>query len=996
MKDKLNDKTMKKLLDNYDFIILTEIKTSANISCTGCTVYQHSAKQGHRGGVALVMKPWLSKFVKKIDKSFENVLTFEFSFMPEIVFVGCYISPSDSLYYDSSVFGHLQSLLKNDEGKKFFIAGDLNSRVGTPNLRIDNENLEYVGCNDDTTVNKNGIEILQVCEDNQMAVVNNLKYKDKHFQSQLSFRKKSNWISEPDILLASHACLDMINSFSMIQYFENKHLHSDHALLEFELNVEKTNISTELLIERALNLGKSSHEECLIKICKSLRIADCKKDDIKHYFMQNPPPIIDENADVDRLVEKFNNTVIEVLKDNRENRTQQPVEWGNQEKWTRLLEQNDAKKIWNSINWNGSIDTSSSTSPSDNEFRMHFEELLNPVTGVNDNEIDVSDLPYIPVLDDPISPEEVCKAANECKETKGFIGVTPAIFGCLPVTWIVFITQLLNLVFCSEHLIYPVKWCYNKLVVLFKKGVRLNCGNYRGLSISDTLSKLYGKIMSNRLRIWMYIDKCQAGGQALRGCIEHVLGLRLIIDYAKKERKKLFIVFVDFSKAYDRVPRKTLFEILKKLGCGKRFLSALIAIYRNTINILNSEYIRATIGVKQGGPMSCLLFVIYLNVLALMLNAFGNDSFLNDIHALMLMDDTVLLASSRKNIIKKFTIMMDFCKKYGMKVNELKTNLMVINGNSKDREEFKVDEVIVKHAKSYIYLGSPFTEDANINNVIKIHAKSRVAHLNKFKIFCKNNETMPFRFKKQVLMAMIVSSLLYACESWLTNDVKEIERMYLSAIKALLGVRETTRSDTVLLESGMPLLSELISKRTLAFAKKELLVEVHDPTPLQKIYKICEHHQSSGFKYLKNLMLPDEAQNIVNQSVTELLTNAQGSKAITYRTINPELKVHSVYCTQQYVNERARLTFTKLRLSSHSLKVETGRWSRIPRENRLCECGNAVEDEEHVLLFCPKTDLARAKFNVSRDVYPNIGVLMDTLDIMVLVPFVDLCMNVFK
>ena len=55
----------------------------------------------------------------------------------------------------------------------------------------------------------------------------------------------------------------------------------------------------------------------------------------------------------------------------------------------------------------------------------------------------------------------------------------------------------------------------------------------------------------------MYIDKCQAGGQALRGCIEHVLGLRLIIDYAKKERKKLFIVFVDFSKAYTIYNKET-------------------------------------------------------------------------------------------------------------------------------------------------------------------------------------------------------------------------------------------------------------------------------------------------------------------------------------------------------------------------------------------------------------------------------------------------------
>ena len=154
--------------------------------------------------------------------------------------------------------------------------------------------------------------------------------------------------------------------------------------------------------------------------------------------------------------------------------------------------------------------------------------------------------------------------------------------------------------------------------------------------------------------------------------------LRLIIDYAKSEKKKLFILFVDFSKAYDRVPRKTLFDILKRLGCGKRFLRALIAIYKDTINILNSEYIRSTVGVKQGGPMSCLLFVIYLNVLALMLKAFGNDSFLLDVHALMLMDDTVLLATWRRKIIEKFSTLMEFCKKYGMKVNEVKTNQMVI------------------------------------------------------------------------------------------------------------------------------------------------------------------------------------------------------------------------------------------------------------------------------------------------------------------------------
>ena len=197
-----------------------------------------------------------------------------------------------------------------------------------------------------------------------------------------------------------------------------------------------------------------------------------------------------------------------------------------------------------------------------------------------------------------------------------------------------------------------------------------------------------------------------------------------------------------------------------------------------------------------------------------MLKLCGNDSFLIDVHALMLMDDTVLLASSRKRMIEKFAILMDFCKRYGMRVNELKTKFMVINGIKEDRQNFVIDNVNVKHTTSYIYLGSPFTENGSIKSVIDMHVKTRMSDLNKFKIFCKKNETMPYMFKKKVLEAAITSSLLYGCESWLSNHAKEVEKGYISAIKSLLGVRDTTRYDTILLESGMPTMSMLIRKRT--------------------------------------------------------------------------------------------------------------------------------------------------------------------------------------
>ena len=222
---------IKEMLQDYTFVFLSEIKTSAKISCTGFTVFQHSAKQGHRGGVALLIKPGICKFIQNLDRSYENVLSFELSIIPGIIFVGCYISPDDSPYYDAAVFGHIQSLLKRDESKEAFIMGDLNSRVGVPdNLTIGSEKCVYEGA-EDTSVNMNGRRILDLCVETRMVVVNNLKHGNRHFESKLSFRKKSNWISEPDLLLASESCIQHIKSFVMIQRYENRLLYSDHALL---------------------------------------------------------------------------------------------------------------------------------------------------------------------------------------------------------------------------------------------------------------------------------------------------------------------------------------------------------------------------------------------------------------------------------------------------------------------------------------------------------------------------------------------------------------------------------------------------------------------------------------------------------------------------------------------------------------------------------------------------------------------------------------------
>ena len=91
------------------------------------------------------------------------------------------------------------------------------------------------------------------------------------------------------------------------------------------------------------------------------------------------------------------------------------------------------------------------------------------------------------------------------------------------------------------------------------------------------------------------------------------------------------------------------------------------------------------------------------------------------------------------------------------------------------------------------------------------------------------------------------------------------------------------------------------------------------------------------------------------------------------KSINPSLSVHPMY-TSKNVSELMRISTTRLRLGSHYLKIETGRWSRLERHLRLCPCGQ-VQDETHVLLSCPHSDNLRTQYRELD--FSSLAALMD-------------------
>ena len=129
----------------------------------------------------------------------------------------------------------------------------------------------------------------------------------------------------------------------------------------------------------------------------------------------------------------------------------------------------------------------------------------------------------------------------------------------------------------------------------------------------NSIANLHDMVLYSRLKRWFNPHREQAGSQEKRSRLEHITALRLLCDMARRKKLKLFITFVDFSQAYDRVPRHVLFRVLQRLGCGAVMLSALVAIYTLTESWLGPVTIVLTMGVRQGSPTSCLLFIIFVD-----------------------------------------------------------------------------------------------------------------------------------------------------------------------------------------------------------------------------------------------------------------------------------------------------------------------------------------------------------------------------------------------
>ena len=184
----------------------------------------------------------------------------------------------------------------------------------------------------------------------------------------------------------------------------------------------------------------------------------------------------------------------------------------------------------------------------------------------------------------------------------------------------------------------------------------------------------------------------------------------------------------------------------------------------------------------------------------------------------------------------------------------------------------------------------------------------------------------------------------------------------------LAGGKEKYKFEFVLGGSRYtPPVEFLISKMRNKFLESKMRSPDLDE-PFHYVFELCKRHHTRGYKFLnkcRTLSLNTDSLGKIRDIITNKPDNA--TKYVTYRTaMNPDLSVHEVYkCEDIYIPDYLRIAFTRVRVMSHNLKVETGRWSRTPTEQRICCCNeNKVQDERHVLLECPISTEYRQNFQM--------------------------------
>ena len=419
----------------------------------------------------------------------------------------------------------------------------------------------------------------------------------------------------------------------------------------------------------------------------------------------------------------------------------------------------------------------------------HFEYVNERVARLNEEEGNSG------FLKDKFSEDEVKKAVGTLHKRKacGYdaISTEHLVYGG---------SQLISILTCIyNHIIrleyVPVNLRRGLQIPLYKgKGTcRLDTDNYRGISLLTNFNKVYEVLLWKRIEKWWVdsgtISELQGAGKKKQSCVHTALLLQESVATALEEGNKVFVTFLDVSKAYDTVWTNGLFFQLNEMGLKGKIWRLMYRAYidfrcRVRIEDKTSEWFHMQCGIHQGGFLSLTKYVAFINNLLETLEQTKLCCTIAKIPSTPVgyADDVATACISKLRTDKVLRKVHEYGCKWRFNFNAKKSAILVYGENKKEQaiackfREFKLGREKVVERVEYDHVGVKACTLVNDNSRVeeKIGKGRKVLNASSGLGIRKSGLTM--KTCNMIFWTVVVPTLTFGCEIWPVKD-KDVEKL---------------------------------------------------------------------------------------------------------------------------------------------------------------------------------------------------------------------------
>ena len=290
-------------------------------------------------------------------------------------------------------------------------------------------------------------------------------------------------------------------------------------------------------------------------------------------------------------------------------------------------------------------------------------------------------------LDRTISLQEVMSVIQSLKFGKaaGHDDLVNEALKNAPAIFHQHLTTLYNRVMNQSQV--PKAWNRGRVVLVHKKGDASEVNNYRPITVLTCMNATYSKVINARLtkvvEVHRLLGEVQNGFRKDRSGSDSSFTLNTILWKSLAKKKKVHLSFMDLQKAYDSVDRGILWQKMRKLGFGGKFLEAIKCMYEGDFvtcltNGITTTPVYLGRGLRQGCSLSPMLFALYVLDMsrALALSNLGVMLYTVIVSALFFADDFVLIARTAEGLRDLLKIVQQHCSALRMTVSISKSKVM--------------------------------------------------------------------------------------------------------------------------------------------------------------------------------------------------------------------------------------------------------------------------------------------------------------------------------